>query len=36
VSDVEHDARRILERFEAGYATLKEEGELITSFSSSE
>ena len=34
ISNVDGDARRILERFEGAYAELKEEGELVTSFSS--
>ncbi|TDT43042.1 polar amino acid transport system substrate-binding protein [Halospina denitrificans] len=34
VSDVDGDARQILERLEASYAELKEEGEVVTSFSS--
>lgn len=33
VSDVDGDARRILERLETAYAKLKEDGEQVTSFS---
>lgn len=34
VSDVDGNADQVLQRFEAAYAKLKEEGELVTSFSS--